>query len=858
MNTFGLVDRLKHESLNCTGCGACNNICPVDAISMSEDRLGFYIPCINSSKCIDCMKCIGTCPVLNRTYSDDFQNIRCYAVKADDDIRKVSSSGGAFSVIAENILKNNGSVCGATLDDNLTVKHICVNNIDDLKKLRKSKYVQSQIGQVYREIKDNLSIGKEVLFVGTPCQVSGLYSYLGDKPDNLFTIDIICHGVPSEKMFKESLYNMFDKNIVQSVDFRDKDYGWECLAMTVAFKDGTKKRISYDESRYEQGFHPGMILNEACYSCSFCQYPRQGDISIGDFWKIGEYRPEFDDRKGVSAVIVNSLKGEQLISRVEDNFYAIIPAKLEWLKNNRMSAQTNRDPVRDRFLSLYPEKDFNRAVYLAQQGKYDIGIVGNWSYPNYGSALTYYSLFEILKGFGYSVGLISWPYSSEWKPYEKAELFRNNPYNSYDIIPIPQNRSDLFSIGDKCDTFILGSDQLLNNNLYKWYDKFVQMDWVPSYKRKIAYAASFGSDYVWGDNWDHAELAHFLRQFDSFSIRESTGKNILDEIYSVNADVVLDPVFLVDKSKIDKLTDYSEIKNIDKDYLFAYILDPSGEKAQILNRCSSDLNLTPISATDAAPDEHKLNSKWDIETLYDVKLEDWICCIKNSKFVITDSFHGMCVSILFHKPFLAIANQSRGSTRFQEILGKLGLESRLLYSLEELTERMELLKREIDYSAVEAKLEIHKKYSFEWLNNALSKDIKLKELSDYDILSRKINNLDYAFSEGQVKQWEQLEDHRLRLDGEDDKISNLTMAVNDSEKRLGEIGVTDTKQWEQLEDHRMRLDGLDKMIAELINSNKLLFDELKEKDEQLKEMEIKIAELQKMSFVYKIKKILNR
>lgn len=794
MQSVSILEELKKKGMQCTGCGACRNICPVNAIQMQEDMYGFLYPSIDSFSCVNCKKCINTCPVLNEVGSKNEIPSECYAVQADNNTRMESSSGGAFTVFAKEILLRGGVVCGVYLDENLYASHICIENVGDLSKLRKSKYVQSDIGYVYQEVKEAINHQKHVLFSGTPCQIAGLYAFLGEQSEKLITVDIICHGVPSQRMLRESVEDGINGKRVISIDFRDKDYGWESLAMTLTLEDGTKRRLSYDESRYEQGFHPNMTLRESCFSCRFCEFPRRGDLSIGDFWSIADYDLSLADQKGTSVVVVNSSKGGAFFEKIKSGFAKCQRFTLDALKRNRITKDIVKDASRDYFLELYEKKDFNQSVYYAQQRKYDIGIVGNWSYPNYGSALTYYALYKTLKNMGYAVGMVSWPKSSQWKPYENQELFLANPYKEYEILPIPEKRDDLFALGEKCELFVLGSDQLLNNNLYHWFDKFVLMDWVPAYKRKVAYAASFGCDYVWGEQMDHAEMAHFLQQYDCFSTREESGSKLLKEIYGVEAQVVLDPVFLMDVSELYNLAKAGESKIPKGKYLFVYILDPNMDKAEVLSRCGQELELKPYSVRDAAPDEHTLNSSWNIETECNVKLEEWVSYIKNSEFVVTDSFHGMCVAILLKKNFFAIVNHSRGATRFYEIAKKLGLESRLISSIYDLPQKIAVMREDINYDEVENKLLSAKGKSYHWLKKALCVEDKVKSLTDYDILSRELSAQRLFCQDIKREQTEQLEKFEQRFEKlnsqkreVEEKLVELEQKLLESEQKSLEL-----------------------------------------------------------------------
>lgn len=849
MEKTSLLKLLLQKQKQCTGCAACANVCPMDAISMQADRWGFLYPEIAPSVCVDCHRCAKICPVLNQAQSERPVPGLCYAVQAQDPIRMMSSSGGAFGIFAEQILNDNGVVYGASMDGELNVSHIAVSSIDSLHKIQKSKYVQSSVGFVYRDVQEKLNEGKTVLFTGTPCQVAGLRAYLEKSYGNLLTIDILCHGVPSQKMLHDSMQGGIDGKKVISIDFRDKRYGWECLALTATLEDHSERRISYNESRYEQGFHPNMTLRESCYSCQFCSFPRQGDITIGDFWSIAESDPSMADQKGTSVVILNTDNGKSFFDCASRRFAKCKPFPIDCLRNNRIQPDILKDGGRKYFLDLYPRHSFNRSVYLAQQGKFDIGIVGNWSYPNYGTALTYYTLFVTLKRMGYAVAMVSWPKTAAWKPYEKAELFQTNPYKSYEVLPIPDTRDTLLDQGEICDTYVLGSDQLLNNNLYHSFERFVQLDWVPSYKRKIAYATSFGCDYIWGEQKDHAEMAHFLRQFDAVSVREKSAVQIMKEQYGVTADVVLDPVFL-STDIVWKLATKGTHRVPKEKYLFAYFLDPTREEGETLKKCCKKMSLKPHSVIDAAPEAHTLHSTWGIDSEYNVKLEEWLAYIQNAEVVITDSFHGMCVAILFNKKFIAIANYSRGAARFTELLSKLGLESRLLYSINELSSKMDILNEEIPYDSVNQILEIEKKRCVEWLIKALQDRRECKALSNYDIISRQMRQYNSAQNETNAKQWQQLEDHRLRLDGVDATLSTLRERLGSLDQISGTQNETNAKQWQQLEDHRLRLDGIDAALTshvervETLEHGNALLHEVSEKQRwQLTEMK-KIIDLQ--------------
>lgn len=879
--------RLKAAGKFCTGCGACANACPIDAIEMVEDAYGFFQAQIRTDKCMHCDVCQRICSVLNvkkevsnaevSNAEDPYASVlECMAVMAEDEVRFHSSSGGAFWVLAEKMLEMKGKVAGAAFyssaqdDRYFEVRHLLIEQLSQLCELQKSKYTQSKTGLIYREVRDALELGNPVLFCGCPCQVAGLTAYLGKEYEKLVTVDLLCHGVPSQKMLNESLAGLAEKRPIAKIDFRDKNYGWESLGMTISYADGARQRLSYDESRYEQGFHPNMTLNNSCYDCIFCEFPRQGDLTCGDFWGIGEYETDshtqeaLDDGMGTSLIFINTQKGKKYFDSVRDRFRMCMDVPPVYAKNNRIHARIKKDTAREQFLALYPERDFNTAVLYAQQRRADIGIVGNWSYPNYGSELTYYALYRTIKGMGKSVLMIGWPKRAEWKPSDQAQLFDKQPYASYEIAPLVQTRSELRKLNERCAMFVLGSDQLLNNNLYHWMDKFMQLDWVCSSKRKIAYAASFGYDYIWGGESDREELAYFLRRFDAFSVREKSGVLLAKKHYGVSAQMVPDPIFLLPVTCYEQLVANVPEKDTQKPFLFSYILDTSKEKADILKECADTLHVRLTFVPDRSKDAVTSKNMWDIRAEDSLSVEAWLSEIKNCKYMVTDSFHGMCFAILFHKPFLAVCNESRGSARFTSLLEELGLQNRLVKSIRELREKKWLLSQPADYDSVQKKIDQMAARGYLWLEEALNGSPK-EGFSDYDILAGRAYELEKEVRKSMesaqdrmnrqdavdIKQWEQLEDHRKRLDGLDGHHIYQTEQLEYYRKRLDSLderhihqteqlevcgkclkehGTEIEKQKEQLAEYKDYLDSLDAGCAEL---NRLIA-EIKQEQEKRK------------------------
>lgn len=314
-----MIDAMIEKTYDkCTGCCACSNICPKDAISMNEDNEGFKYPVVDENKCINCGLCVNVCPTINKQIKIN-NDIKAYAcINKDTDIRLKSSSGGIFSVIADYILSNNGIVFGAAFDKAWNVEHTYIEDIDDLDKLRTSKYVQSYIGVNYKYVKEFLEKGKLVLFTGTPCQIAGLKAYLGKDYDNLYCMDIICHGVPSPLVWRRFLNENYDVDDIKAINFRNKTTGWSGFSFKVQY---TNKAIieNRDSNLYMIGFLSDLYLRPSCYNCSFKTVERVSDITIADFWGINEILPKMNDEKGTSLIFIQSNKGKCLINKVKNN-----------------------------------------------------------------------------------------------------------------------------------------------------------------------------------------------------------------------------------------------------------------------------------------------------------------------------------------------------------------------------------------------------------------------------------------------------------------------------------------------------------------------------------------------------------
>lgn len=313
------------DKKNCCGCKACEIICPKNCIEMTVDEEGFWYPIVDKDKCIDCGMCEKSCPILNKASRKKSFDAKVYgAYSNNESIRINSSSGGMFSELAASVLEKNGAVFGCTMNDDFSfAKHIKVEAIDDLPKLQGSKYLQSDTNITFEEVKNCLQNGQEVLYSGTPCQIAGLKSYLGkySKDYNLMTVDIICHGVPSSDVwncYKSALVKKFDST-VEKISFRNKSNGWQNYSLLCEFENKKEYKKFAGDDLYLRGFVADYYLRPSCYDCQFKGDNIKSDITLADFWGIDKVNPKFNDDKGVSLVVINSQKGQQIFDEIKDN-----------------------------------------------------------------------------------------------------------------------------------------------------------------------------------------------------------------------------------------------------------------------------------------------------------------------------------------------------------------------------------------------------------------------------------------------------------------------------------------------------------------------------------------------------------
>lgn len=360
------------EKSKCCGCNACLNICPKNCIKMEYDSEGFLYPVVNKDLCIDCNLCNNVCHLVNNKKLKNDNEIRKFyaAYNKNLNILKDSSSGGVFWLMVEEIIKNNGVVYGVEQSSTFIVRHSRSESLKESEKFRKSKYLQSDIGECFKEIKKDLKDNRIVLFSGTPCQVAGLYSYLNNDYENLYTCEVICHGVPSRAVLKkyiDEINNKFNSN-VRNIIWRDKINGWGPNHVSLELDDGRKISSISQKNIFQKGFLDNIYLRPSCYECKYAKLPRIADISLADFWGYEGNLIEDNNNNGISLVIVSSANGEKLFGSIKMNlFYHAVDEDYAKSKSRHSYLPPKKNGDRKRFF-----KDLNTYKFSKLVDKYII------------------------------------------------------------------------------------------------------------------------------------------------------------------------------------------------------------------------------------------------------------------------------------------------------------------------------------------------------------------------------------------------------------------------------------------------------------------------------------------------------
>lgn len=367
------------EKIECCGCGACMNVCSKEAISMKKDEYGFVYPRINMEKCIGCGACKKVCAFQSNTIKNKPQKVYAIASKNNNIVKK-SASGGLFATMATYVLEQGGYVYGAVMkqkEHELHICHVCCDAKENLHSLQGSKYVQSSLNMIFRDVQMRLKSNSLILFSGTPCQVDALKSYLKKDYKNLITVDIVCHGVPNEQFFNDYIHYLEKKIGGEIIDFkfRDKSSGWGYnLTAEYIREDGDTEyyKMSSSDSSYFDMFISSIVLRENCYQCKYANEKRAGDITIGDYWGVEDEHPEIlqqnggslSEQSGISVMMLNNEKGINFFNNIKAQFdYYESTFEKAAKKNTQLTCPVKFTKERKKVLDMYKNRGYGAVEF---------------------------------------------------------------------------------------------------------------------------------------------------------------------------------------------------------------------------------------------------------------------------------------------------------------------------------------------------------------------------------------------------------------------------------------------------------------------------------------------------------------
>lgn len=708
----------------CMACGACVNICSKDAITMQIGEDGYYVPCVNEELCVHCGLCEKTCPQINKRKNSHFVQPDCYAFQADDTVRYNSSSGGAFTVLAKTILGQGGVVFGCAYDEQLIPRHIEIDSLELLPRLQKSKYTQSDTGYTFRRVRELLKQGTKVLFVGVPCQIGGLYAYLNKDDVNLYTVDVMCSGTSAIGVYKKYLSEIEQKyeKKLQGIDFRNKDNGWICGHSTLFFSEGNV--VNCPQDPFMQVFITSGMKAHACNECNYAEFPRFGDLTIGDFWNIEKYNKTYTDGKGTSLVTVNSNKGKDLLSQAKETFSINLYEKVDFFFTRGSNWFNKCRPLTkaaSRFYDLIKKHTITESLEYVKNDSYDICCLGNWSGYNYGAHLTHFALYQMLTDMGYEVLMLEKPNEPPFPPLPQADLFLDSPYPNYALSPLYDTLYDMKELNDRCHTFITGSDMLWNYDKFGHSMDFYCQSFVSDENKKISFATSFGFPVLPPPSKHLSLMSYLLKRQDCLSTREDFGVQYADEKLHVNVTQVLDPVFLCDQKHYVNMINKVGRK-IEEEYIFCYIIKPSSQILSLINSVAEHTGMQVVSIGDALDKNRFMRNAFHF--VEGTTVEDWLSLLYYSKLVIADSFHAYAFSVIFDKQVIPVYDSQGYAARAKSLSRSFGLPEPIVFdeqNCSEVTGNIEsFLKRAyIDYPMLLPHIESVKEKSREWLLTAI-------------------------------------------------------------------------------------------------------------------------------------------
>lgn len=711
-----------NDMSKCTGCGACASIC--DCISIKPDKYGFLVSNIDETKCVDCNKCKSVCPAQNITIKNLIIDADCYGFITDNELREKSSTAGIFTMLAEYVLNLNGVVFGAAWDKDFLVYQASVYDINDLDRLRGSKYVQSDTRDSFKRACEFLRHKRYVLYTGCPCQIAGLNNYLAKACDKdlvdkyLITMDLICSGNPSQFAFRDYINTRYGLNNIKSISFRDlKNWNY---GLYITKTDNSVVA----ENGFVNLFLQHLLNKPACNDCLYQATARQGDFSVGDFWNIETLDADLYDGKGTQVVLLNSDKARDVFKNLK-HITKIKQFSVQQAVDSGVG-HIKHGPVKnagyDKFYQDVDKHGFTTALQTRIY-HYDIGL-SHLAYPNCGTVATNYALWSLLKSLGLSVCMIETKHGANDLYYQFSKSKGYKYSNSFE--------SDLSKLNNYIDVFIAGGDQIWNPlNWYGYKDSFY-LDFVADNKKKIAFTTGWTiDDAELVKSLDNMSLTQAkldalhdsMSRFDLIALRDDFAPYMLDKYLNIkNVKHVQDSVLLCNRDIFDR-----DIKNetmhLDTGYTFAYLLYTNGDNDEFIQaakRVAKQTHTRLVIYKYFGWTVKEYDEDFNLLRQYEGYHRNWLAGIARADYVVTNSYHGMLMSLLYNKQFIAIKNHA--TTRFESAGRDFSCLSHVFDS-PELVASVNIYKTlsdRLNYDFINSRIDREKEYAVDLLKKALN------------------------------------------------------------------------------------------------------------------------------------------
>lgn len=653
--------------------------------------------------------------------------MKCYVARAEHGIREKALSGGVFPPIAEFFIsKMNGYVCAPKVQKTLQDEYMITNDVHDIDSICEMNLLFEDLAPVISKIEKLLDSGEKVLFVGSSYYVQKVKESLGDNRDFLYLMEF-AGGIHCEKAYLEAyLQSYFPGKQLKSICLGDKDvFGWT-KSITIEFENAQPYYSVFPQDPLLTTAEMGIAMPDAytVFHNENQTLTGTGDLLLADFWSAGYHdlrgQSHYFDNLGVTLLNIFTKKGQQLLEAVAEclDYLDVIENRKAIINTYYDKHRCNED-VKQKFHAMKQKHGFKKAYTTFVEGKRDIGLLGLWNGGNYGAIVSAYGLYSVLEKLGYIPEFIDTAFAYGNRNPEALRYITDRCLVSRQY----KEACELSELNTAYDTFVIGSDQCFNAKLVDLYHDIFMLPFIDDNKKKISVATSFGPERL-TDVKSASKFRHYLSKFDALSVREEAGVTILENL-GLQSRVLMDPIMI--REKEDYIQETKDTAGTCEGCTVTYLLDVRKNTLQAIECIESTVgaeNVRLLGMDYTNPWEADVSSFQTNRNVY-----EFVKSIMTAKYVITDSYHGMCLAILFNRPFTVLLNKGRGSERFYALAARLGLEKRIVDLDIEEHDFASAIHVPYDWNTINEKLEAMRRDALDWIKFSLE---KTKHSNDID------------------------------------------------------------------------------------------------------------------------------